>query len=93
MNFGDSRGDVHPGFTMLLTIFLRNHNKLASTLATFHPTWSDEILYQEAKKVNTALLQHIAYTQFMDALLGDKNDVKVSGSLFFKTFHSFDITA
>jgi peroxidase len=48
MNFGDSRGDVHPAFTLVATIFIRNHNRLAATLASFHPDWSDEILYQVA---------------------------------------------
>ena len=44
--FGDRRGDVHPGATMLTTIFIRNHNKLAESLAKMHPNWDDEKLYQ-----------------------------------------------
>ena len=78
MNFGDNRGDVHPAFTLLTTVFLRNHNRLAEKLAKWHPRWNDEKLFQEARKINIAIWQHIVYSQFMNALLGPKNDVSIS---------------
>ena len=77
MDFGDTRGDVHPAFTLMVTAFLRNHNRIASSLASFHPDWLDETLFQETRKINIALLQHFTYSQFIDALLGEPNDVKV----------------
>ena len=40
-----------------------------------HLSWDDEHLFQEARKINTALYQHVVYTQFMDALLGEPNNV------------------
>lgn len=70
MEFGDTRGDVHPAFTMLSTVFLRNHNRLANELKMIHPHWDDEKVYQEARKINIAVVQHITYTDFLDALLG-----------------------
>ena len=33
MEFGDDRGDVTPGQTMLCTVFLRNHNRIAIKFA------------------------------------------------------------
>ena len=30
MTFGDKRSDVHPAFTMLITIFMRNHNQIGN---------------------------------------------------------------
>ena len=77
MNFGDPRSDVHPGFTLLHTIFLRNHNRIAATLAKLRPEMTDEVLFQESRKLNIALIQRIIYSQFINALLGDKNDVQV----------------
>lgn len=77
MNFGDTRGDVHPGFTMLTTVFLRNHNLIAERLRALQPSWTDEKLYQEARKINIAMFQNIVYTQFLNALLGELNDVTV----------------
>ena len=46
-------------------------------LANLHPIWTDEKIYQEARKINIGIWQHIVYTQFMDALLGPANDVSV----------------
>ena len=77
MQFGDTRGDVTPGSTLLSTAFLRNHNRLAAALAASHPTWPDDTVYREARKINAAVYQHIVYTQFLDALLGEVNDVTV----------------
>ena len=78
MNFGDPRSDVHPSFTLLHTIFLRNHNRIAKALAALRPEMTDEILFQESRKLNIALIQRIVFSQFINALLGEKNDVQVS---------------
>ena len=42
---------------------------------------NDEKLYQEAKKINTAVFQNIVYTQFMDALLGKSNELSLNDSI------------
>lgn len=70
MEFGDTRGDVHPGFTLLVTAQLRYHNKIAEQLAVIRTDWDDDRLYQESKKIVTAMHQHITYTQWVDSLLG-----------------------
>ena len=77
MVFADARGDVHPAFTLLHTVFLRHHNHLAKKLIQQHPSWNDETIFQEARKINVAILQHITYTQYLDALLGEGNNVTV----------------
>lgn len=91
MQFGDSRGDVHPAFTMVLTALLRNHNSLASRLQALHPDWDDEKLFQEARKINVALFQHVVYGQWMDALLGTPNDVSVRASELQRTYYKPDV--
>ena len=73
MNFGDKRGDVHPAFTMVTTIFLRNHNRLAEMISLKHPGWNDEQVFQEARKFNIALWQNVVYGQWLEAMLGDLN--------------------
>src|SRR5262249_32390886 len=35
-----------------------------------HPTWTDEQLYQEARKINIAQYQNIVYTQYLPDLIG-----------------------
>ncbi len=78
MEFGDDRGDVTPGQTMICTVFLRNHNRIANQLARMHHDWDDERLFQEARKINVAVHQNIVYTQFLDELLGTPNNVGIT---------------
>ncbi len=67
---GDVRGNENVELTALQTLFVRNHNLLAGELQKEHPTWSDEQLYQEARKINIAQYQYITYTAYLPDLLG-----------------------
>jgi hypothetical protein len=67
---GDVRGNENLELTALQTLFVRNHNRLASQLQKEHPGWSDEHLYQEARKLNIAEYQIITYTEWIPAVLG-----------------------
>jgi hypothetical protein len=67
---GDVRGNENVELTALQTLFVRNHNRIANILAQEHPTWSDEQLYQEARKLNIAQYQAIIYNAYLPDLLG-----------------------
>jgi peroxidase len=67
---GDVRGNENVELTALQTLFLRNHNRIAGELQREHSDWSDERLYQEARKLNIAEYQQIIYTQYLPDLLG-----------------------
>jgi hypothetical protein len=67
---GDIRANENIELTAVQTVFMRNHNRLAAELQQEHPTWSDEQLYQEARKLNIATEEIITYTEFLPALLG-----------------------
>jgi hypothetical protein len=67
---GDVRGNETLELTALQTLFVRNHNRIAAILQQEHPTWSDEQLYQEARKLNIAEYQIITYTEYLPDLLG-----------------------
>ena len=67
---GDIRGNENLELTALQTLFVRNHNLIASELQKAHPDWSDEQLYQEARKINIAEYQSIIYNQWIPAVLG-----------------------
>ena len=89
--FGDSRGDVHPAFTALHTVILRVHNQIAEKLAVVNPQWNDEKLYQETRKIIGGVMQHITYTQFMNALLGVGNAVAVPESGLQEDFYDPEV--
>ena len=67
---GDVRANENIELTAMQTLFVREHNRIADILATNHPTWTDEQLYQEARRLVIAELQIITYTQWLPALLG-----------------------
>jgi hypothetical protein len=70
---GDVRANENVELTALQTLFVRNHNLIAGELQKEHPNWSDETLYQEARKINIAEYQEIIYTQYLPDLLGPKS--------------------
>jgi hypothetical protein len=67
---GDVRGNENVELTALQTLFVRNHNLIAGELQKEHPGWSDEQIYQEARKLNIAEYQSIIYNQYLPDLLG-----------------------
>jgi hypothetical protein len=73
---GDVRANENVELTALQTLFVRNHNMIAAELAQQNPAnfgftkWTDENLYQEARKLNIAEEQYITYTQYLPDILG-----------------------
>ena len=68
---GDSRVVEQPLLTVMHTIWLREHNRVANLLfAKFGTKKTDEFYYQEARSIVIAELQHITYSEYLPALLG-----------------------
>ncbi|MCB0572053.1 MAG: peroxidase family protein, partial [Phaeodactylibacter sp.] len=65
---GDDRGNENPFLTAMHTLFLREHNRLCDELAVAHPDWTDEQLYQHARKLVGAVVQAIVYEEWLPAL-------------------------
>lgn len=68
---GDHRATENPLLSSVHTIWLREHNRWADQLAKQNPGWSDEQIFQQAKRQVTGLIQHITYSEFLPALLGE----------------------
>jgi len=67
---GDSRPNAQITLTALHTIFARQHNYLAEILSRLNPHWNDEQLFQTARQIVIAQLQHITYNEYLPVLLG-----------------------
>jgi hypothetical protein len=67
---GDVRANENLALSTLHTLFMREHNRLVDEYTAAHPTWSQEELYQRARKTVGAELQVITYQEFLPALLG-----------------------
>eukprot|EP00210_Caulerpa_lentillifera_P000497 g480.t1 len=65
---GDVRANVHPPMLALQTLFVREHNRLAAGLESENPNWSDEHIFQEARKLTVAYLQSICYYEYLPML-------------------------
>ena len=69
---GDGRANENLHLTTMHVLWARQHNNLANKLSQINPSWNDEKLYQESRRIIGAQLQHIAYTEFVPIVLGEK---------------------
>merc|ERR1719415_87686 len=68
---GDFRVNEQLNLIVLHTLFMREHNRLATALATLNPHWSSETLYQEARKITVAEYQHIVFKEWLPIIIGN----------------------
>ncbi|XP_076623399.1 peroxidasin [Colletes latitarsis] len=62
---GDIRANEQVGLLAMHTIWLREHNRVARQLREMNPHWNGEKLYQEARKIVGAEMQHITYQHWI----------------------------
>lgn len=67
---GDDRVNLNPQYTILNTLLVREHNRIAMALHKLNTSWSDEVLYQEARKLVIAEIQHITYNEWLPLVVG-----------------------
>lgn len=67
---GDGRVNEQVDLALLHTIWMREHNRIAETMAQLHPQWSDEAVFQETRRIVVAEIQHITYNEFLPIILG-----------------------
>ncbi|KAJ8894606.1 hypothetical protein PR048_007270 [Dryococelus australis] len=67
---GEIRVNEQLVLTCMHTLMAREHNRVAAALGQINPHWDDETIYQEARRINIAEIQHITYNEFLPILLG-----------------------
>lgn len=67
---GDQRVNQEPDLAVIHTLFARHHNLLADQLAQLNPSWSDRRLFNEARRILIAQVQHITYNEWLPIIIG-----------------------
>ncbi|XP_068083660.1 peroxidase [Anabrus simplex] len=67
---GEIRVNEQLVLTCMHTLMAREHNRVAVGLSQVNPHWDDETLYQEARRIVIAEIQHITYNEFLPIILG-----------------------
>lgn len=65
---GDARANENPLLLAFHTLFVREHNRLCDELIEVHPDWTDEELYQHARKMVGGIIQAIVYNEWLPAM-------------------------
>ena len=82
---GDIRANEQLGLSALHTIWMREHNRIAESLANLNPHWNGERIYQESRKIVGAELQHITFTEWLPKILGPQGMNRIG------TYQKYDL--
>lgn len=67
---GDVRVNEQTHLTVLHTIYVREHNRIAKVLAEMNLDWDDDKIYHETRHIVAACVQHVMVNEFLPLLLG-----------------------
>ena len=86
---GDVRANEQAGLAAMHTLWVREHNRLASVLERRNPEASPDAIYEQTRRLVIGMVQHITYNEFLPALIGENTmpaysgyDENVNGNLF-----------
>lgn len=65
---GDLRANENLYLTASHILFVKEHNRLATEIASKNPSWSDEDIYQQARRMVIGYIQNITYQEWLPAM-------------------------
>ncbi|CAJ0601118.1 unnamed protein product [Cylicocyclus nassatus] len=76
---GDFRNSLHPGLVPLHATYIKEHNRIAGQFKRANPGWTDQQIFEEARRVNIAQYQYQVYAEYLPGVVGEKlmNDFKL----------------
>lgn len=69
---GDDRVNEQPTLTVMHTILVREHNRMASQLAKINPHWNDDRIFHETRHLMAAKISTIVQTEYLPMLIGNQ---------------------
>lgn len=76
---GDIRANENVALTSMHTLWVREHNRVATELSLENPDLTDEELYQQARQIVIGELQAITFNEYLPALFGEDAISKYMG--------------
>ena len=67
---GENRLNENLPLISIQVLFMREHNRIAGELSRINPHWSDDRLFNEARKITIATYQHIIYNEYVPIVVG-----------------------
>ena len=64
--FGGDRANASPQVSMMNTLFLREHNRLAKEIEQLHPNWDDTRVFETARNTNIVLFIKIVIEEYIN---------------------------
>lgn len=64
--FGGDRANASPQIAMMNTLFLREHNRLASVIEQDHPDWDDQRVFETARNTNIVLFIKVVVEEYIN---------------------------
>lgn len=77
---GDVRVNEQVGLISIHTLWMREHNRIAKKFAKINPHWDGEKIYQEARKIVGAIMQHITYNHWLPLIIGQEG-MQIMGNI------------
>ncbi|ODM94302.1 Peroxidasin [Orchesella cincta] len=68
---GDERVNEMPALTTMHTLLVREHNRIAGEVQQVRPQWSDDEVFENARRILIAEWQNVVYGEYLPVILGD----------------------